>query len=515
MRKLFLGSFFSLFFVFSLFGQQTGFFNNPVIQGDMADPTVIRIGDVYYAAGTSSEWAPFYPVFESKDLINWKQTGHIFNNKPDWTSNSFWAPELYHHKNGKVYCYYTARRESDNVSYIGVAISDTPTGEFVDHGLLIEYGTEAIDAFIYDDNGQLYITWKAYGLDKRPIEIVGSKLSEDGLKLEGEVFSLLKDDEGVGMEGQYHFKQDDYYYLVYAAHGCCGPGSDYDVYVARSKSFRGPYEKYEGNPILHGGGGDFISSGHGTGVTTPDGRMYFMCHAYLEGDGFFMGRQPILQEMYVGGDQWLHFRTGNVAQRKQAVPFAGTDQMPVSDFEDNFDTEKLKLEWTWNYGFADIKTTMKDEVLYLTGKNKKESNSGSALCVRPSSPNYTYETRVVNKNESMKGLTMYGDDKNLAVWGAQDGKLVLKLIKDGEESIVNESSLQKYEYLKIEVVKGCFLNFYGSENGKKWTKFNDETIDCSYLVRWDRVARPGFIHDGDIDKPAVFSYFKLKNINQN
>jgi hypothetical protein len=51
---------------------------------------------------------------------------------------------------------------------------------------------EAIDAFIFNDNGQLYITFKAYGLDDRPIEILGSKLSADGLKLEGEPFSLIK-----------------------------------------------------------------------------------------------------------------------------------------------------------------------------------------------------------------------------------------------------------------------------------------------------------------------------------
>ncbi len=145
---------------FNVYCQQE-MFRNPVIHGDMADPSVIRIDDTYYATATSSEWAPFYPVFVSKDLVNWTQTGHIFNKKPEWTKNSFWAPELYYH-NGKVYCYYTARRASDNVTCIGVATANNPTEEFTDHGLLIEHGTEAIDAFIYNDNGQLYITWKAY-----------------------------------------------------------------------------------------------------------------------------------------------------------------------------------------------------------------------------------------------------------------------------------------------------------------------------------------------------------------
>ena len=39
---------------------------NPVIRGDFADPSVIRIGNKYYAAGTSSEWAPHFPVYVSE-----------------------------------------------------------------------------------------------------------------------------------------------------------------------------------------------------------------------------------------------------------------------------------------------------------------------------------------------------------------------------------------------------------------------------------------------------------------
>lgn len=502
---------FSLFLALNVYSQQKTF-KNPVIRGDMADPSIIRIDDVYYATGTSSEWAPFYPVFKSKDLVNWEQTGHIFDKQPEWTSTSFWAPELYHHKNGKVYCYYTARRKSDNVSYIGVATANNMNDKFIDHGLLVEFGTEAIDAFIYDDNGQLYITWKAYGLDKRPIEIVGSKLSEDGLKLEGKVFSLLKDDENIGMEGQYHFKHGDYYYIVYSPHGCCGPGSDYDVYVVRSKGFRGPYEKYNGNPILHGGGGDFISSGHGTAVTTPDGRMYYMCHGYLRGEGFYAGRQPILQEMYVGDDDWVHFRTGNVTRIEQPMPFAGVVQKEVPNFEDNFKGKNLKMDWTWNYGYADVKTEIKGGKLLLSGTSKGENHYGSALCLRPATPHYSYETSVANKNGSLKGLTMYGDDKNLVIWGYSGNELILKAVKNGEETILYGAATVDPIYLKMEVKGGCDIDFFRSKDGKEWIKVNDSSIDFIYLVRWDRVARPGLIHIGEADSPAAFSYFKLNNM---
>lgn len=491
--------------------QEQSHFRNPVIRGDVPDPSVIRIKDTYYATGTSSEWAPFYPVFASKDLVNWKQTGHIFNRQPEWTSRSFWAPELFHH-NGKVYCYYTARKKENGVSYIGVATADSPTQEFTDHGPLIEYGTEAIDAFVYDDNGQLYISWKAYGLDNRPIEILGSRLSADGLHLEGEPFTLLVDDERIGMEGQYHFKQGDYYYIVYAAHGCCGPTSDYDVYVARAKSYKGPYEKYAGNPILHGDQGEFLSCGHGTAVTAPDGRMFYLCHAYLKNEGFYAGRQPILQEMYVSPeDQWVHFKTGNVALTRQPLPSGRTVQKPETGFEDSFKGKRLKVEWTWNYPFTDIHASLKGGRLILAGTPKEGNRYGTALCLRAQAPDYTYETRIANSNNSFKGLTLYGDASNLLLWGMKGNRLILKMVKGKQETTLSETTYDgPPPYLRIKVENGCSPSFYWSKDGKQWdAASSSRALNGRELVQWDRVFRPGLIHIGDKEQAAEYEYFKV------
>ena len=54
---------------------QPNTYRNPVIPGDIPDPTVIRVGKMYYAAGTTSDFAPNYPLYESIDLVNWKQIG--------------------------------------------------------------------------------------------------------------------------------------------------------------------------------------------------------------------------------------------------------------------------------------------------------------------------------------------------------------------------------------------------------------------------------------------------------
>lgn len=507
---LFLSLF--LFFSSNLFCQVKGFFENPVITADLADPSVIKIGDTFYATATSSEWAPFYPMFSSPDLVNWTQIGHVFNQKPEWTSHSFWAPELFYHNN-KVFCYYTARRKSDNVSYVGVASANSPTEEFTDHGPIIEYGTESIDAFVFNDNGQLYISWKAYGLDNRPIELLGSKLSSDGLRLEGEVFSLLKDDEKIGMEGQQHLKRGEYYYLIYAAGACCGPSSDYDVRVARSKNFKGPYEKYHGNPILHGGDGEYQAGGHGTLVETDDNRMFYLFHAYKKGPGFYLGRQPALQEIEFTDDHWIRFTTGNVIQTKQQLPSANTVQKKWSGFSDEFKDTALKTEWSWNYPFSTIDARLQNGKLLLSGQPLGENKYGTTLCVRPQVVNYSYETHVSNKNNSLKGLTMYGDERNLLFFGIQEDKLILKSVRDSEESLLAESTYDgKSLFLKVEVRDGCFLSFFTSSNGDKWNRISDTPIKVDYLVRWDRVAQPGLIHLGEPHYPAEFSYFEMKRL---
>ena len=145
----------------------TSTYNNPVIRGDFPDPTVIRVGEDYYAAGTTSDFAPSYPLYHSKDLVNWNKIGAVFNNPPEWIKGDCWAPELFYN-NGTYYVYYTARKKSDNISCIGVAVTTDISKGFEDKGILIEWGKEAIDAYVFkDDNGELYITWKAYGLDEQ------------------------------------------------------------------------------------------------------------------------------------------------------------------------------------------------------------------------------------------------------------------------------------------------------------------------------------------------------------
>ena len=490
--------------------QELGFYQNPVIRTDLADPSVIRFDEAYYVSGTSSEWAPFYPIYKSTDLVNWVQVGHVFEQKPDWTEGSFWAPELYVYNN-KVYCYYSARRKSDHKSYIGVAVSNTPENAFEDKGPLVTIGSECIDAFVFNDNGQLYITWKAYGLDPRPIEILCCKLSSDGLHLEGEPFSLLTDEESIGMEGQCIIRKGDWYYLLYSARGCCGPGSDYEVRVARSKMITEPFQKYSDNPILMCSD-DFQACGHGTVTTTPDGRSFYLCHSYQRDAKFYMGRQPIVQELMFGSDQWPHFKTGRLATSRQPMPYEGTKQVGWKQFADNFGGNKLGVSWTWNYTFCNVKAEVNGNGrLLLSGNGIKEPNA-AALCQRTPDADYCFAVNVLNNGLSMRGIVLYGDAENYVALVLRGKKLQTISKCKGKETIISEIPMKRRNIRLQAEVKDCRTLSFMYDDGNGMKKLEPFSVDASHTTPWDRVARPGVISAvlaNSKEKPAEFSDFKM------
>lgn len=149
---------------------------NPALPGDNPDPSIIRVGNSYYATSTTNEWAPYFTIYKSTDLKNWTLINHVFpegfkDMKDQWGENNFWASELaYDKKQGKIYAYYTAhnRNVSGNPGLqCGTAWIDVDkieTGKFTDNGpVIIEDECGAIDAFEMEDNGKIYAFWKNDG----------------------------------------------------------------------------------------------------------------------------------------------------------------------------------------------------------------------------------------------------------------------------------------------------------------------------------------------------------------
>lgn len=484
MSKTFIFSIICLFKCVTLHGQ--------TIAGDLADPSIIKVDGVYYATGTSSEWAPYFPIYRSTNLKDWQQTGYVFDKAPAWTVGSFWAPEYY--KIGETYyIYYTARRKSDNRSYIGVATSRYPDRGFTDHGIIIEHGKEAIDAFVFNDGGQLYITFKAYGLDDRPIELLGAKLSADGLKTEGEFFSIMKDTSRAGMEGQSILKINNYYYLFYSIGNCCGQGCSYAVNVARAASFKGPYQNFEGNPILSE---DDVwkCMGHGTFVDNK----YYLHHAYNKKSNVFTGREGLLAEMiYKEYTGWpvLKSITSNTK----------------ADLYDSFDTRKLANYWQWDFRHATPSYQLKKGHLLLSGKQTNDNLTGIVLTVRPTSDNFDITTSVVNRNKALKGLTIYGDANAAIGIGVEGDSVKVWKVEKKQRVIIKAAPVPPSAIgLKITMSPGSNCNFFYQADKDTWIELASD-VKTGFLPQWDRSPRLGLHYSGTEKDNAQFSFFRLDN----
>lgn len=482
-------------------------YRNPVIPGDFADPSLLRVGDTYYAVGTSSEWGPVFPIYTSKDLVNWTYVGPVFHKLPAWTMGSFWAPELVY-RQGTYYVYYTARRKSDQHSFIGVATSRDLRSGFTDHGLLLEWTSEAIDPFIIDDGGKPYITWKAYGLDKgKSIELLGAELSADGLKVVGQHFTLLTADrsgwEAGGMEGQALFKRGKYYYMTYSGNACCGPRCNYQVGLARAEKLRGPWEKFSGNPVLVSDD-TWKCPGHGTVVTTPDNRYVYLHHAYSGTDFTFTGRQGVLSEL-VWNDQtqWPTFRYGTSVPA-QAEAFGGAAQQKAPGLAVQFTDKIPAIPWTWDVSQPEPPITLQAGQLQFP--NVAGSPTGSFLGLVINKGTYTFSTDLTPQANVLQSICVYGDANNALGFGIRSDSLELWQVKDGVRQVLKHHHLpEKASAITLQVRShvGQYYAFSWQTAGGKLQPITTEPVIGSFLPRWDRAPRIGISVSGPLNTHSL------------
>jgi len=479
----------------------TATYRNPVIAGDFADPSVIRVGNTYYAAGTSSEWGPAYPIYRSNDLVNWTYVGPVFKTLPDWTMGSYWAPELFH-RNGIFYVYYTARRKSDKRSYIGVATTRDLRNGFTDHGLLLEWTSEAIDAFVLEDAGKLYITWKAYGLDKgKAIELLGAELSPDGLQVTGKAFTLLTADpdswERGGAEGQAIFKRGRYYYMTYSGNACCGAQCNYQVGLARSEKLQGPWEKYAGNPVLVSDE-TWKCPGHGTIVTTADNRYFYLHHAYNAVDFTFTGRQGVLSELvWTNNTQWPTFRNGKTTPDRAESPL-GSSQEQGRNLAVDFSRAVPEIPWVWDVSLPKPAFAVREGQLQIA--NNSSDSTGSFLGLVVKKGTYTFSAAINPKVGIRQSICLYGDARNALGLGVRNGSLELWQVRDGIRTTLRKQVIPDDTPLinmQLHSRSGQFYTFDWKTPDGQLQSVTDTPLDGSFLPRWDRAPRIGISVSGE------------------
>ncbi|MCD7930805.1 MAG: glycoside hydrolase family 43 protein [Tannerellaceae bacterium] len=296
----------------------------PVAYGD---PFILKASDGnFYMYGTSGDNG--FKVYSSADMKEWKDEGLVYRGATEesWTVDCFWAPEVYE-RNGKYYLWFSANwkdnpTNEEEIFRIGVAVSDSPTGPFVelDNKPLFDPGYPIIDANLYfdDENGRVYLYY-SHCCYKHPVEseiadwarekgwydeieeswIYGVEISPDFKEVIGEPVLLLRppvkmDDLQAEWEsrsvtsqevnrrwteGSYLIKEGNTYYMLYSANYF--GGGNYAVGYATSKDPLGPFVKAATNPVLEKNvekGGNVTGTGHCM-VLDIDGDLYCVYHA--------------------------------------------------------------------------------------------------------------------------------------------------------------------------------------------------------------------------------------------
>ena len=136
----------------------------PIIAGNYADPSIIRVGEDYYMTHSSYKLTPGLVIWHSRDLLNWSRVGARAPLR-----GNVWAPDFVAH-NGMYYIYYPAGRTN------WVVTASSPAGPW---SKPINLGIKGIDP------------GHTAGPDgKRYLHMSGGdfvELTADGLAIAGEV----------------------------------------------------------------------------------------------------------------------------------------------------------------------------------------------------------------------------------------------------------------------------------------------------------------------------------------
>jgi xylan 1,4-beta-xylosidase len=284
-----------------------GHFNNPILGGYYPDPAVTRVGDKYYLVNSTFVHWPGIPIHESTDLVHWNLVGHALSDPGKLTydgleiSRGVFAPSIHHHGD-TFYVVNTLIGAGGNF----IVTATNPRGPWSDPVWL--KNVSGIDpSLFFDDDGKAYLVHNGPPDGKPRYDgHCAIWLHEFDLKkLEAGPGKVLVDrgvdpsKNPVWIEGPHLYRVKDWYYLM-AAEG--GTERNHSEVIFRSKSPWGPYEPYEGNPILtqrdlpEDRPNPVTNSGHADLVQMKDGSWWalFLASRPYQGHRYNTGRETFL-----------------------------------------------------------------------------------------------------------------------------------------------------------------------------------------------------------------------------
>ena len=333
-------------------------YRNPILPGFYPDPSICRVGDDYYMVTSTFEYFPGLPLFHSRDLVNWRQIGHVLDRPSQLNldgirpSGGLYAPTIRHHE-ATFYVVNTlvdGGRERGNF----VVTASDPAGPWSEPYWL--EGAAGIDpSLLFDDDGRVWYT----GNRTPPVEefpqhreIWLQELDLEAMQLTGEIYSLWSGAlrGATWAEAPHLYKIDGMYYLMVAEGGT---GYNHAVTIARSETLTGPYEGNPRNPILthrHLGRDYPISNvGHADIVETQNGEWWMVMLASRPYGGLYrnLGRETFMAPMR-WEDGWPIVSPGlGRVEFLYPAPDLPEQRWPTPPARDSFEADTLDLRWNF------------------------------------------------------------------------------------------------------------------------------------------------------------------------
>jgi len=481
---------------------------NPILPGFYPDPSICRVGTDYYLVNSSFSYFPGVPIFHSKDLVHWKQIGHILNRPSQLNittqgiSEGIYAPAIRYNK-GIFYMVTTFVGGNGNF----FVTAKNPAGPWSDPVLLPEIS--GIDpSFFFDENGKAYIINNGPAPENKPLyqghraiwlqefDLKTQKLTGERKIVVNGGTNLAK--KPIWIEGPHIYRKNDYYYLM-AAEG--GTGENHSEVVFRSKSIWGPYEVFAGNPILTQRDlpADRVNpvtcSGHADLVQTPQGEwfaVFLACQPYA-GNFYNTGRQTFFLPIDWSGEWPVILSKGKAIPSEVQSPLkSGSSEKTFSEYSaswrDDFNKTELVLDWNFIRTPKDKWYELKNSNLILQARpvHIAEKANPSFIGRRQQHANceMTTAVKLETGKEMEAGLVAFQNEKNFYKFVVQQAKGNYFLSLSSASGKILENKLTDYSdgvfvYLRIQAM-GEDYRFEYSFNNKDWLKFGNAQ-DGKYL----------------------------------
>jgi alpha-N-arabinofuranosidase len=328
-------------------------------------------------------------------------------------------------------------------------------------------------------------------------------------------------------EGPKLFKKDNFYYLVIAEGGT---GQFHAVTISRSKNILGPYESYEGNPILthrslaytH----PFINIGHADFVQAAKDEWWMVCLGSrpLGAKDNILGRETFLVPVKWDKGEWPVISPGYGQVRQvEKIPNLKNHQVASIPTRDDFDSTRLSYVWTFIrtpnanlYSLLEKKGSIKINLL-PTQLNKVESPGfiGQRLRFRNGEMTTKATFKSKSKNEEA-GMVIYKSEKAFVKFVLNNKQIKIVQQKDSlETTLYTAPLLSTTSEFKVIQRENKFTFSYRPEGGS-WTTVLDSYDGRIFSVEQSGGFMGTFVgvygsSQGAPSKNSVtFDYFEYK-----